>query len=155
MNIAEIFLQTIEGIIAKNNGATLEQINDELIIKGLELGFLDLLKKEYSDLTPILLNSFDYNAETELFTIRKDAKFMTNIDVRLRVKYYLISYLRRMKRENKTSTFDEIILYILPLLKNGTTPENQTVLSVLEDIAERVGQESWQLKQEKAPTLFD
>ncbi|MBU1631237.1 MAG: type I restriction enzyme HsdR N-terminal domain-containing protein, partial [Candidatus Omnitrophica bacterium] len=45
MNIAEIIMQTIEGIIAKNSGATLEQINDELIIKGLELGFLDLLKK--------------------------------------------------------------------------------------------------------------
>ncbi|MBE3095130.1 MAG: type I restriction enzyme HsdR N-terminal domain-containing protein, partial [Actinobacteria bacterium] len=51
MNIAEIIFQTIEGIIAKNDGASLEQINDELIIKGLELGFLDLLKKEYTDLT--------------------------------------------------------------------------------------------------------
>ena len=46
MNMSEILIQTTEGIIAKNNGATLEQINDELIIKGLELGFLDLLKKE-------------------------------------------------------------------------------------------------------------
>lgn len=45
MDIAEIVIQTIEGVIAKNDGATLEQINDELIIKGLELGFLDLLKK--------------------------------------------------------------------------------------------------------------
>ena len=155
MDIAEIVMQTVEGIIAKNNGATLEQINDELIIKGLELGFLDLLKKEYSDLSPILLGSFDYSDETELFTIRKNTCFKTNVDVKLRVKYYLISYLRRMERENKTPNFDEIILYILPLLKNGATPENQTVLSVLEDIAERVGQDSWRLKQEKAPTLFD
>ena len=155
MDIAEIVMQTVEGIIAKNNGATLEQINDELIIKGLELGFLDLLKKEYTDLTPFLMSSFDYNDETELFTIRKDARFLTNIDVKLRVKYYLISYLRRMERENKISTFDEIILYILPLLKNGVTPENQTVLSVLEDVAERIGQESWRLKQEKDPRLFD
>jgi hypothetical protein len=60
-----------------------------------------------------------------------------------------------MERENKTPTFDEIILNILPLLKNGATPENQTVLNVLEDIAERVGQENWRLKQEKVPTLFD
>ena len=45
MKITDIIMQTIEGIIAKNNGASLEQINDELIIKGLELGFLDLLKK--------------------------------------------------------------------------------------------------------------
>jgi DNA modification methylase len=155
MGIAEIVMQTIEGIIAKNNGATLEQINDELIIKGLELGFLDLLKKEYTDLTPILMSSFDYDDETELFTIQKNSKFMTHIDVRLRIRYYLLSYLRRMERENKVSTFNEIIFDILPLLKNGTTPENQTILGVLEHIAERVGQDSWRLKRDGQQILFD
>ncbi|WP_017292689.1 DNA methyltransferase [Geminocystis herdmanii] len=154
MDIAEIVIQTIEGVIAKNDGATLEQINDELIIKGLELGFLDLLKKEYSDLTPILLDNFDYDENSELFTIKKDTKFKSHIDVKLRIKYYLISYLRRMERENKTSTFDEIVLNILPLLKNGTTPENQTILTVLEDIAERVGENHWKLKGEGQLSLF-
>ncbi|MDR3271928.1 MAG: DNA methylase, partial [Flavobacteriaceae bacterium] len=147
MNITEIVMQTIEGIIAKNNGATLEQINDELIIKGLELGFLDLLKKEYSDLTPILLENFEYDEATELFTIRKDTKFTTQIDVRLRIKYYLISYLRRAEREENTPTFDKIVMEILPLLKNGSTPENQTILSVLEDIGERVGHDGWRMKR--------
>ncbi|MFN4086867.1 MAG: DNA methyltransferase [Spirosomataceae bacterium] len=155
LDIAEIVMQTIEGMIAKNNGATLEQINDELIIKGLELGFLDLLKKEYTDLTPILLDKFDYDETTEQFSIRKNTKFSTHIDVRLRIKYYLISYLRRMERENKSPHFDEIVLAILPLLKNGTTPESQTILNVLEDIAERVGQDSWRLKKEGQTTLFD
>lgn len=154
MDIAEIVMQTIEGIIAKNNGATLEQINDELIIKGLELGFLDLLKKEYTDLTPILLGNFDYNEETEEFTIKKETKFKTHIDVRLRIRYYLMSYLRRMERENKNPHFDEIVLAILPLLKNGTTPENQTILRVLEDIAERIEQDCWRLKREGQLTLF-
>lgn len=155
MDIAEIVMQTIEGIIAKNNGGTLEQINDELIIKGLELGFLDLLKKEYSDLTPILLDNFDYNETTEEFTIKKDTKFRTHLDVRLRIKYYLISYLRRMERENKAPHFDEMVLAILPLLKNGTTPESQTISNVLEDIAERVGQDGWRLKREGQTTLFE
>jgi hypothetical protein len=155
MDISEIVMQTIEGIIAKNDGATLEQINDELIIKGLELGFLDLLKKEYSDLTPILLGSFDYDDKAEKFSIRKNTKFKTSIDVRLRIKYYLISYLRRMERENKYPHFDNIILEILPLLKNGITPENQTVLNVLESIAERVGQDSWRLKRNGQQKLFD
>jgi len=155
MNISEIVMQTVEGIIAKHNGATLEQINDELIIKGLELGFLDLLKKEYSDLTPFLMSSFDYDAETELFTIRKNTKLTANIPLELRIRYYLISYLRRMERENKLPTFDNIILDILPLLKNGETPENQTVLSVLEDIAERTGQGSWRLKQNGQNRLFE
>jgi 16S rRNA G966 N2-methylase RsmD len=155
MDIFEIVIQTVEGIIAKNNGATLEQINDELIIKGLELGFLDLLKKQYTDLTPLLLDHFDYSEETEQFTIKKDTKFKTHVDIRLRVKYYLLSFLRRMKRENKNPHFDDIILYIIPLLKNGTTPENQTILSVLEDIAERVDQDSWRLKTEGQTTLFE
>lgn len=154
MDIAEIVIQTIEGIIAKNDGATLEQINDELIIKGLELGFLDLLKKEYSDLTPILLGNFDYDEKTELFTLKKDAKFKSHIDVKLRIKYYLISYLRRMERERKNPGFDEIVLHLLPLLKNGTTPENQTILSVLEDIGERIGENSWKLKKEGQLSLF-
>jgi len=101
------------------------------------------------------MNSFDYDDETELFTIRKNTVFRTHIDVRLRIKYYLISYLRRMEREDKISTFDEIILYILPLLKNGVTPENQTVLRVLEDIADRVGQDSWRLKREGQRGLFE
>lgn len=154
IDIAGIVMQTIEGIIAKNNGATLEQINDELIIKGLELGFLDLLKKEYSDLTPILLDNFDYNETTEEFSIRKDTKFKTHLDVRLRIKYYLISYLRRMERENRNPHFDELVLAILPLLKNGITPENQTILNVLEDIAERVDQDSWRIKREGQTELF-
>lgn len=78
-------------------------------------------------LTPILLDKFDYDEKTEAFSIRKDTKFMTHIDVKLRIRYYLISYLRRMDRENKSPHFDEIVLAILPLLKNGTTPESQTI----------------------------
>ncbi|MCA6072799.1 MAG: hypothetical protein LE178_04615 [Endomicrobium sp.] len=147
MEISDTVMQTIEGIIAKNNGATLEQINDELIIKGLELGFLDLLKKEYSNITPLLLESFDYNEDTKIFNIKKNSNFQTHIDERLRVRYYLISYLRRMERENMVVTFDEIVMKILPLLKNGTTPKHQTILNVLEDVGQRVGDDSWRLKQ--------
>ena len=155
MNIEQIVMQTIEGIIAKNEGATLEQINDELIIKGLELGFLDLLKKEYTDLTPLLIENFDYNEKTEKYTIKKNTKFRTYIDIKLRIRYYLLSYLRRMERENVIPHFDDIVLAILPLLRNGTTPENQTILSVLEDIAERVGDDCWHLKNDSQTQLFE
>jgi DNA modification methylase len=147
MNMADIIIQTIEGVIAKHDGATIEQINDELIIKGLELGFLDLLKKEYSDLSPILMDNFDYDENEEIFKIQEKSKFKSNVDVKLRIKYFTISYMRRIERECKTATFDEITLHILPLLKNGITPENQTILSVLEDIAYKVGN-GWKLKQD-------
>lgn len=155
MDIAEIILQTIEGIVAKHEGATLEQINDELIIKGLELGFLDLLKKEYSDLTPLLLQHFDYDDETETFTLKEDEKFKTHLDERLRIKYYLLSLLRRAEREGKYPHFNDIIFSILPLLKNGTTPENQTILGVLEHIAEPVGEDRWKLKKQGQGELFN
>lgn len=148
MQISEIIIQTVEGIIAKNDGATLEEINDELIIKGLELGFLDLLRKEYTDLTPLLLQSFDYNPDTEQFVLKANSKFASQIDIELRIKYYLISFLRRKSREGVNPNFDSIILEILPLLKNGTTPEDQTILSVLEDIAFKVENGGWKLKEE-------
>jgi 16S rRNA G966 N2-methylase RsmD len=152
MDISEIVIQTTEGVIAKSDGATLEQINDELIIKGLELGFLDLLKKEYTNLEILLSDRFDYDGKTEKYTLKKNAKFQTRIPVELRVKYYLLSYLRRKEREKHNPTLDEIVREILPLLKNGVTPENQTILGVLENIAERVSGDSWRLKQE-IPTL--
>ncbi|HEY5122513.1 MAG TPA: DNA methyltransferase [Ignavibacteria bacterium] len=154
MNISEIIIQTVEGVIAKYDGATLEQINNEIIIKGLELGFLDLLKKEYSDLTPLLIDLFDYDMETQKFKIKPNLKFKTNIDIKLRIKYYLFSFLRRKELEKKIPTFDEIVFNIMPLLKNGITPEHQTILSVLEDIGMHVGQNRWQLKSEQQMNLF-
>lgn len=153
MDISDMVMQTIEGVIAKNNGASLEQINDELIIKGLELGFLDLLKKKYTDLNPILDNYFDKDDRTQLYSIRKNSKFTTHIDLNLRIKYYLISYLRRLERQKKYPHFDEIVLEIIPLLKNGSTPENQSILSVLEDIADRVDQDSWRLKTDSGQQI--
>ena len=63
--LADIIIQTIEGIIAQHGSATLELINDELIVRGLELGFLDLLAKEYNDITPFLLQNFSYNETDE------------------------------------------------------------------------------------------
>lgn len=155
MNIGDIIMQTIEGVIAKHNGATLEQINDELIIKGLEMGFLDLLKKEYVDLTPLLMQTFDYDEQAEKFSIRKNSKFQTHVDVKLRIRYYLISVLRRAELDKKYPTFDEIVLHIMPLLKNGITPENQTILSVLEDIAKRTRNDQWRLKAEQDRAVQD
>ena len=154
MDIGEIVIQVIEGLIAKDEGATLEQINDELIIKGLELGFLDLLRKEYTDLTPLLLDKFDYDPMTERYSLKKNTKFQTQIDVKLRINFYLLSFMRRMEREGRNPTFNDIIFAILPLLKNGITPEHQTILNVLEDIAERVGEDGWKLKQKGQGELF-
>ncbi|GAB4200516.1 MAG: hypothetical protein OHK0057_24920 [Thermoflexibacter sp.] len=90
------------------------------------------------------MDMFDYDEKTQKFHIRKNKKFQTHIDLNLRIRYYLLSYLRRMELENKIPTFDDIVLNIMPLLKNGITPENQTILSVLKNIATPVGN-GWRL----------
>ncbi len=152
--IAEIIQQTIEGIIARDHGATLEQINDELTIKGLEFSFLDLLKKEVPDLTAHLLSNFQFDNTTNKFYLKPNTKFAFNIDLNLKVGYYLLSFLRRKRLEGEDPSFDDVVLHIMPLLKNGKTPEKQTILNVLEKLAHRVGHDNWQLDDSQGVDLF-
>ncbi len=154
-DITGLIIQSIEGVIAKNTGATLEEINDELIIRGLELGFLDVLSKKYQDITPFLLANFDYDRETEKYLLKKNTKFRSQIPIELRIRFYLVSLMRRFAREEKPTHFSDIILEIMPLLRNGVTPDNQTILGVLEDIAVRAGEDSWKLKESGQGSLFD
>lgn len=153
--IYEIIIETIESVIAENDGASLEQINDRLIMTGLELGFLDVLSKEYKDLSPILNDNYDYHSNTETFHIVENKKFKTNIPLNLRIRYFLLSYLRRKENKGVSPTTDEIILDIMPLLKNGITPENQTILKVLERIANHIGDNRWKIKKDGQQTLFE
>ncbi len=154
-DVTGLIIQSIEGVIAKNTGATLEEINDELIIRGLELGFLDVLSKKYQDITPFLLANFDYDRENEKYLLKKNTKFRSQIPIELRIRFYLVSMLRRFAREGKPTHFSDIILEIMPLLRNGVTPDNQTILGVLEDIAVRVGEDSWKLREAGQGHLFD
>ncbi|MCL4305494.1 type I restriction enzyme HsdR N-terminal domain-containing protein [bacterium] len=147
-SVYDLIIETIESVIASKNGARLEDINDELIMKGLEMGFLDILSKEYKDLTPLLMDNFEYHEDEDKFHMRKEKKFRAQLPVELRIRYFLISYLRRCGAERKSPTTDEVILYIMPLLKNGITPENQTILNELAAVGEHVGENQWRLRQD-------
>jgi hypothetical protein len=56
--------------------------------------------------------------------------------------------------ENINPTTDEIILDIMPLLKNGITPENQTILNILVKIAKHIGNNRWKLTKSGQMALF-
>ncbi|MGR9434773.1 DNA methyltransferase [Rhizobium leguminosarum] len=146
MDIADVIEETIEASIALHHGATIEQINDDLVIRGLELGFLHILSKQYQDLTPLLRDRFMYDEAEQKYHIKRNTKFKAHIDVRMRIRYFLLSYMRRMEMQKIRPSFDDIVLSIMPLLKNGITPEHQTIQSVLEDIAEPAGVDRWRLK---------
>ncbi len=100
VEITEIIMQTIEGVIAKKMGATIEEIYNELIVRGMELGFLHDLSKKYQDLTPFLNEHFAFNEANKTYQIMKDAKFKTQIPVQVRIKNYLISYMRRCAHQS-------------------------------------------------------
>jgi len=152
--VMDIVIETIESVIALHNGATFEQINDDLVIRGLELGFLDILAREYTDLTPLLMDTFEFDSKTKTYNLRPNSKFKTHIPLELRVRYFVLSFLKRMEHSRKHPTFDEVILNIMPLLRNGTTPEHQTILKVLEKIAERVGADQWRLYKDSQRELL-
>ena len=145
MTTYDALMQTIEGIIAKNNGATIEQINNEIIVKGIEYGFIYKLRQEYDDLTPILISNFDYNPNTQRYYMRKDTRFTTHIELDIRIKYYMYNFLQQKEKEGINPTLEEIVFYIMPLLKNGKTPNKQTILNVLESIATPVEKDGWKL----------
>ena len=153
--IYDLIIETIEAVIAENDGASLEQINDRLIITGLELGFLDILSKEYKDLSPILTANFTYNKDSDTFHLIENKQFKTNIPLDLRIRYFLISYLRRKGLEKVCPTTDAIILDIMPLLKNGITPVDQTILNILRRVADQLKGNKWRLKQAGDQTIFD
>ncbi len=72
------------------------------------------------------------------------AEFSTDSDAI--VRYFILSYLRKMELRGEQPTFDQIVLNIMPLLKNGDTPEHQTIRNVLETVADRTHHGQYKLK---------
>ena len=63
--------------------------------------------------------------------------------------------MRGAERRNEKTTFDEICLEVIPLLKNGVTPDDRFIKEILEEVAtlnKKTG--GWKLKTSE-PKLFD
>lgn len=144
----DLILETAEGVIAENDGATIEEINSELIIKGIELGFLDLLSKKYDDLSPLLEAYFSLDLETQKYHLPHNKKFKSAIPVDLRLRYFLLSYLKRQHQNGIDPEFSDIVQSIMPLLRNGITPEDQTILNILNVWARKTPSGRWRLRDE-------
>lgn len=155
MDITDIIFETIEATIARYDGANLERIMGDLTIRGLELGFTYLMAKENIDIPKLLIEEFDYDESTKNYFIKKNQKFRTHIDVNLRVRYFLKSFLVRMEIEKKHPTFEDIVYEMLPLLRNGSTPSSQKILEILEDIGEHIGGNKWRLRRLGQQRLFE
>ncbi len=143
----DLVLNHIEALIARDDGASLEDIYAELTIKGLELGFLHELGRMFADLTPVINENFDYDEISKKYHIKKGEKFKSHkIDERVRARYFVLSFLRGAQRQNKSVSFDDICLEVIPLLKNGKMPDESLIRDILDEIAVRTQAGQWRLK---------
>lgn len=151
-----LVLNNVEALIARDDGATLEEIYADLQIRGLELGFYHELGKMYNDLTPFINQNFDLDSASGKYHIKQGERFKSHlIDIKTRARYFVLSFLRGCERQNRRVTFDDICLEVIPLLKNGIMPQNTLISDILQEIAipnTKTGE--WKLKT-KEPKLFD
>lgn len=153
VDVVQLIKEVAEHTIVMSSGATTEQIYSALIPKLLENGLLGEMKKELEDITPLLREEFEFSESEGNWRIRPNFKLGNFIPLEDRIRFYLIDYLQRIERERSQATFDEIIQYVMPNLINGTTPENQTILSVLEKIAHSDDNLHWQLGAPKGSQI--
>jgi hypothetical protein len=53
--------------------------------------------------------------------------------------------MHQMAHQRYNPSVDEIVVYITSLLKNGETPQRQTILRVLKEVAEEAGENRFRL----------
>ncbi len=155
-DIMEEMFKDIEEIIVnkKDEGASLEEIWNSLIIKAMNNGYLHIIGDKFESFIPSINEKFDCD-ENKKYHIRKDARIMNEkIPVEIRAEYYTRSLLNRAKKEKRGLKFDEIVLYVIPLTKNGIQANNKLIKEILEQLAfiDKTGE--YRLKG-KEPNLFE
>ena len=152
----DMVLNDIEATIVKYNGATIEEIYGDLTKRGLENGYLHLLAKMADNFLIFVNQNFEYNMQDKKYRIKSGTKFKgSSVPLEDRTRYFVVSYLGRCEIEGRKAIFDEICLEVIPLLKNGVTPDNRFIKEILEEVAtlnKKTG--AWRLKTSE-PKLFD
>lgn len=145
VDVVQLIKESAELTIVSNMGATTDQIYYALVPKLMENGLLSKVRRQLDDITPLLAEEFDFSEIDSKWRIRPHRKIGSYIPLEERIRFYVTDYLHRMEREGEQATFDDIVLNVMPNLINGTTPSNQTILSVLEEIAYSPDKIHWKL----------
>lgn len=152
----DMVLNDIEATIVKYNGATIEELYGDLTKRGLENGYLHLLAKMGDNFLIFVNQNFEYNMQDKKYRIKSGTKFKgSSVPLEDRTRYFIVSYLGRCEIEGRKAIFDEICLEVIPLLKNGVTPDDRFIKEILEEVAtlnKKTGE--WKLKTSE-PKLFD
>ena len=146
-------VQTAKEYIIENDGASFAEINDLLITKAMNEGFLDEYL-EVNDLKHFVLQHFSYDENSKKYHCIEAQE--QGIPLDKKTKYFLVNYFNKCKKENRPALFSDICFEVIPKLVNGVTPDNRYIKEILQEIAvvadEKTGE--WRLKG-KEPSLFD
>lgn len=148
-------IQTAKEYIIENDGASFAEINDLLVTKAMNEGFLDEYL-EVSDLKDFVLQYFDYDEESKKYHC-SDAQ-EPSIPLDKKTRYFLINYFNKCKKENRPALFSDICFEVIPKLINGVTPDDRYIKEILQEIAVIVDNKTgeWKLRDKsKERGLFD
>lgn len=148
-------VQTAKEYIIENDGASFAEINDLLVTKAMNEGFLDEYL-EVSDLKDFVLQHFDYDEESKKYHC-SDAQ-EPSIPLDKKTRYFLINYFNKCKKENRPALFSDICFEVIPKLINGVTPDDRYIKEILQEIAVIVDNKTgeWKLRDKsKERGLFD
>ncbi|RDU72411.1 hypothetical protein CQA66_04945 [Helicobacter aurati] len=154
MDIIEKIYQDIEAIIVEHNGATLEEIWNSLVIKSVEGNYIDKIANKFESFIPAINDRFECN--NGKYHLRENTSFSNySIPLERRVEYLIRAILGRAKEQNVGIRFDDLVLNIIPLSKNGVQANNKIIRDILKEIAyENTETGEWKLKDKEA-TLFE
>ncbi len=142
-----ILIECAKNEIMKNNGATMEEIHDAIMIKAMDEGFLDELSEKFSLIMPIIEQRLDFDRETKKYHFSDiDPHKHFQIPLEVRAHYFITSFLNHCKKIGRRAFFDDICLEVIPKLSNGVTPDNKYIKDVLEEIAICDSNGEWKLK---------
>ncbi len=142
--MANIIKNVAERVIYEGGGATTEEILRVVVPELFDNDlFFDAASKKMGDILAILESDFELG-EDELWQIKSGRQVGNFIPPRLRIRYYVISYLRKVGKAN----FDSIITTILPLLINGHQPTREDIADVLKEIAISHDGVNWELRSD-------
>ncbi len=147
----KIIYNVAERIIYSRGGATTEEIMRAVVPELFEANLIDKVAlTNMHDIFDLLIAEFDHGVDDRWHIKPEKMDRLGNyIPVKERIKYYLISILRREKKID----FDKIVTKILPLLVNGHEPTRHEISRILNEIAFSKDGLNWELKPGE-PVIF-
>jgi DNA modification methylase len=142
--VLKVIYNAAEREIVTKGGATLEEIMRAIVPELFEANLIDKVAlKTTSDVSELLAKEFELGPDDRWHIKKENHKRIGQyIDTKNRIRYYLISMLRREKKMD----LNRIITELFPKLINGHKPEKKEILDVLEEVAISKDNRNWQLK---------